>query len=55
MNMKTFDKYTWICAICSQGFSRKPSAKRHNNNLHSRGAMIVRPLEYIIGRLNGKR
>ena len=35
-------------------FTRKSSAKRHNDNLHLSGAMIVRPIEYIIGRLNGK-
>lgn len=52
--MKSFDGSTWICAICGQGFTRKPSAKRHNNNLHPTGAMIVRTIEYIIGRLNGK-
>jgi hypothetical protein len=52
--MKSFDGSTWTCAICGQGFTRKPSAKRHNNNLHPTGAMIVRPIEYIIGRLNGK-
>lgn len=48
------DKYTWVCSTCSQGLTRKSSAKRHNNNLHSGSAMIVRPFEYIIGRLNGK-
>lgn len=52
--MKSFDGYTWICAICGDGFTRKSSAKRHNDNLHLSGAMIVRPIEYIIGRLNGK-
>ena len=48
------DKYTWVCSTCSQGLTRKSSANRHNNNLHSGSAMIVRPVEYIIGRLNGK-
>jgi hypothetical protein len=48
------DKYTWVCSTCSQGLTRKSSAKRHNNNLHSGNALIVRPFEYIIGRLNGK-
>jgi hypothetical protein len=48
------DKYTWVCSTCSQGLTRKSSADRHNNNLHSGSAMIVRPFEYIIGRLNGK-
>ena len=52
--MNMIDKYTWVCSTCSQGLTRKSSAKRHNNNLHSGNAMIVRPFEYIIGRLNGK-
>jgi len=48
------DKHTWVCSICGQGLTRKSTANRHNNNLHLGGAMIVRPYEYIIGRLNGK-
>jgi hypothetical protein len=48
------DKHTWVCSICGQGLTRKSTANRHNNNLHFGGAMIVRPYEYIIGRLNGK-
>ena len=47
------DKHTWICSICGQGLTRKSSANRHNNNLHSAAALLVRPYEYIIGRLNG--
>jgi hypothetical protein len=48
------DKHTWVCSICGQGLTRKSTAVRHNNNLHSRAAMLVRPYEYIVGRLNGK-
>jgi hypothetical protein len=47
------DRHTWICSICGQGLTRKSTAKRHNNNLHSGAALLVRPYEYIIGRLNG--
>jgi hypothetical protein len=53
-DMNSLNGSAWICAICSQGFTRKPSAKRHNDNLHSSGAKVVRPIEYMIGRLNGK-
>jgi hypothetical protein len=49
----TLDKHTWICSICGQGLTRKSTANRHNNNLHSGVALLVRPYEYIIGRLNG--
>jgi hypothetical protein len=48
------DKHTWVCSICGQGLTRKSTANRHNNNLHSGVALLVRPYEYIIGRLNGK-
>jgi hypothetical protein len=47
-------QHTWICVICGAGFTRKSSANRHNQNLHTGNGTIVRPLEYIIGRLNGK-
>lgn len=36
-----------------QGLTRKSSANRHNNNLHSGGAGVVRPFEYVIERING--
>jgi hypothetical protein len=53
-DMNSLNGFAWVCAICSKDFTRMPSVKRHNDNLHSSGAMIVRPIEYIIGRLNGK-
>lgn len=46
-------KHTWVCSLCGHGLTRKSSANRHNNNLHSGQASVVRPYEYIIGRLNG--
>lgn len=48
------DKHTCVCATCGQGFTRKSSAIRHTDNLHSGMAMIVKPYDYIIGRLRGK-
>jgi hypothetical protein len=53
MNLSS-TKHTWTCATCGQGLTRKSSAVRHNNDLHSGRAMIVRPNEYIVGLLNGK-
>lgn len=44
----------WVCATCSQHFTRKPSGKRHNDNLHSGNSMIVRVLDYMIGRITGQ-
>ena len=40
--------------MCGQGFTRNSSAVRHNSVLHSRQAMIVKPYDYIIGRLKGE-
>jgi hypothetical protein len=40
--------------ICGQGFTRKHSGSRHNSNLHSGTAKLVRPFDYVIGRLNGE-
>lgn len=48
------DKHTCVCATCGQGFTRNSSAVRHNNILHSGQAMIVKPYDYIIGRLRGE-
>ena len=46
-------KLTWLCSICGQCLTRNSTGNR-NNNLHSGVALLVRPYEYIIGRLNGK-
>jgi hypothetical protein len=46
-------QHRWVCTICGEGFTRRTSAKRHNGNLHGGNSLIVRPLEYIIGRQNG--
>jgi hypothetical protein len=47
------DKHTCVCTTCGQGFTRRTSAIRHTNNLHSGQATIVKPYDYIIGRLRG--
>jgi hypothetical protein len=39
----------WVCATCSEHFTRKYSASRHNNNLHSGNGQIVTLLDYIVG------
>jgi len=50
MNITT--KYNWVYGTCGQGLTRKASAQRHNNSLLFGLAMIVRPFDYIIGRIN---
>ena len=47
-------KSNWVCTICGQGFTRRSSGKRHNGNLHDGMAKLVRPFDYITGRLNGQ-
>ena len=43
-------RITWVCATCGEHFTRKYSANRHNNNLHSGNGLIVTLLDYIVGR-----
>ncbi len=45
---------SYVCTICSQDFTRKESGRRHNTNLHSGTATIVRSIDYIIGRISGR-
>jgi hypothetical protein len=47
-------KINYVCAICGQDFTRRCSANRHNNHFHLGNGIIVRTLEYIIGRINGQ-
>jgi len=47
-------KALYICAVCSQDFTRKWSGERHNKDLHFGMAEIVRVLDYIIGGLSGR-
>jgi hypothetical protein len=45
---------TWVCTLCGQGVTRRTSARRHNDRLHNGQAIIARPFEYIMGRLEGR-
>src|SRR5437870_13867200 len=47
-------RITWLCATCSQPFTRRTSATRHDNNKHRGQAEIVPLLEYIVGRGTGR-
>jgi hypothetical protein len=47
-------KINYVCATCGQDFTRRYSANRHNNHFHFGNGIIVRLLEYIIGRTNGR-
>ncbi len=43
-----------LSCMCSQDFTRRYNTNRHNQNIHSNKAQIVRFLEYLIGRISGK-
>ena len=43
-------KPSYVCCTCSQDFTRKYNANRHNQNIHFGKAEIVRYFEYLIGR-----
>ena len=44
----------YVCTLYSETFTRKPSGERHNLNLHSGMAPIVRFIDYIVGRIEGR-
>jgi hypothetical protein len=45
---------SYVCATCSEHFTRKYSARRHNQNLHNGAAEIVRLIDYLGGRSSGQ-
>ena len=47
---------TYVCTTCSEHFTRKYSAKRHNITVHHNngGGEIVPLVEYLVGRNSGK-
>jgi hypothetical protein len=45
---------TYVCATCSEHFTRKYSAKRHNFNIHASRSEIVPFIEYMVGRSSGR-
>jgi hypothetical protein len=44
---------SYVCTLCSEHFTRRYSAKRHNQNLHNGNAEIVRLIDYLAGRSSG--
>jgi hypothetical protein len=43
-------RITYVCATCSEHFTRRYSATRHNITIHSNRGQIVPLLEYLAGR-----
>jgi len=46
-------RLTYVCASCSEHFTRRYSATRHNLTIHDGRGEIVPLLEYIVGRKIG--
>jgi hypothetical protein len=44
----------YVCATCSEHFTRKYSGTRHNLTIHNGRGEIVRYLEYLVGRNSGR-
>jgi hypothetical protein len=47
-------RLTHVCATCSEHFTRKYSATRHNLTIHDNRGEIVPLLEYLAGRNSGR-
>jgi hypothetical protein len=47
-------RLTYVCATCSEHFTRKYSATRHNLTLHDGRGEIVRLPEYLAGKSSGQ-
>jgi hypothetical protein len=45
---------THVCATCSEHFTRRYSATRHNFSIHKGTGEIVTYLEYLVGRNSGR-
>jgi hypothetical protein len=50
----TMPNANYVCTMCSQTFTRKWRGNVHNLNIHGGISQIVRMVDYIIGRVNGK-
>jgi hypothetical protein len=46
-------KPKWACANCGMYSSRRYSVKRHIQNVHSGGALLVSFVDYLVGRQAG--
>ena len=45
---------TYVCATCSEHFTRKYSATRHNITIHGNRGEIVPLLDFLVGRSSGR-
>lgn len=47
-------KINFVCTVCSETFTRKFGARRHNDSTHAGTALFVRLIDYVIGRIEGR-
>jgi transposase-like protein len=47
-------RLTYVCATCSENFTRKYSATRHNLTIHDNRGEIVGLVDYLVGRNSGR-
>src|SRR5215467_7592893 len=47
-------RLTYVCATCSEHFTRRYSATRHNLTIHKGIGEIVTYIEYLVARSSGK-
>ena len=47
-------RINYVCATCSETFTRKASGLRHNLNMHLGTADVVRLIDYLLGRISGQ-
>ena len=47
-------RLTYVCATCSEDFTRKYSATRHNITIHGNRGEIVPLLDFLVGRYSGR-
>jgi hypothetical protein len=52
--MSGMGRPSYVCTTCSEHFTRRYSATRHNHNLHNGAAEIVRFIDYLAGRTSGQ-
>jgi hypothetical protein len=46
-------KPLFVCSLCAEDFTRRSSAERHRNNIHEGKSLVVRFLDYLVGRASG--
>jgi hypothetical protein len=53
-NCSSMGRPMYVCATCSQHFTRRYSANRHNSSIHIGRAEIVPYIDYMAGRNSGQ-